>query len=283
MKIISFFLGIVLAFIQTPIGWNFSTSVSNVVIPSTFLLISGLIFWVHQKAIGTRKLSSSTSLMPFLVGYILIELIVRTVEGWNLWSVPRFLFNILAIISAYGLIVGWRQRYITVVAFLLLLSGYQGFLDRYVAQYSEFGNLSGYMAQPLSGTVRLQNEVNNPIEPSIYKDKIVLMDFWNSHCAVCFQKFPHLQKLWNQYQSDPRILIQSVNIPWERDTPGQALRMIADRGYTFPVVLGTTGETDVQFGVQFYPTVILLKEGVIRFRGRLEDAEPVLEELLAER
>lgn len=115
-----------------------------------------------------------------------------------------------------------------------------------------------------------------------YKNKLVLLDFWNTSCGVCFIKFPDLENLYQKYRFQENFIIQSVNIPIDRDTSGMAFKMVAQYNkYSFPVVVGNEDMKSV-FNINAYPTVLLIKNGRVIFRGRLELAEKVLSDIFSQ-
>jgi thiol-disulfide isomerase/thioredoxin len=44
------------------------------------------------------------------------------------------------------------------------------------------------------------------------KGKIIVLDFWNSNCANCFQAFPKFEEAKNHYKNNPDILFYAVNV-----------------------------------------------------------------------
>ena len=91
-----------------------------------------------------------------------------------------------------------------------------------------------------------------------------------------------MENLYQQYQQDNRVLIQAVNIPIEKDTAGKAFYMIERSGrYTFPVVIGSDAMKEA-FKIQFYPTVVILKNSKVVFRGSIDLAVNALEDILKE-
>lgn len=110
-------------------------------------------------------------------------------------------------------------------------------------------------------------------------NKFILLDFFNTACPVCFKKFPLLQKTYDKYKYNNKILIYAVNIPWEKDTTGMAIQIIMAKKYSFPVLLGKK-KLDSIFGVQVYPTTILLRNDTILFKGNIENVNSLIEEEL---
>jgi thiol-disulfide isomerase/thioredoxin len=127
---------------------------------------------------------------------------------------------------------------------------------------------------------KVYNKNNDTFTSNDYNNKIVYMDFWTTSCGICFRKFPDLEKLYQKYKSHSNVMIQVINIPIQRDTAGMAFYMIERSGtYTFPVLIGADSMAKT-FGVVFYPTVVILKDNKMVFRGRTELAETALEDII---
>ncbi len=113
------------------------------------------------------------------------------------------------------------------------------------------------------------------------QDKIILLDFWSTSCGVCFMQFPDLEKLYRKYNGNKNFIVQAVNIPLKEDTIGMAMYMIDKRKkYTFPVVIGTE-QMRQAFGIEYYPSVFVLKNNRIIFDGRFELVEKFLDKELS--
>lgn len=105
------------------------------------------------------------------------------------------------------------------------------------------------------------------------KGKLLLLDFWATHCIPCVRGMPHLQDLLSRYGSSG---LQIVGVAYERGPrPEQAQRVQEVRrklGITYPLLLGGGGKgicpVQQQFNVRSTPTLVLLdSEGSILWRG----------------
>jgi thiol-disulfide isomerase/thioredoxin len=47
------------------------------------------------------------------------------------------------------------------------------------------------------------------------KGKIIVLDFWSSDCTPCRKSMPQMEKFYQQYKNDQRVVIYLVNSGWE--------------------------------------------------------------------
>jgi hypothetical protein len=67
-----------------------------------------------------------------------------------------------------------------------------------------------------------------------------------------------------------------------RDNQGEAFENLTQKGYSFPVLMGNQ-EILEALDVYVYPTVILLDQnGMIVFKGEIEEAELLIESLIGD-
>lgn len=175
-----------------------------------------------------------------------------------------------------GLLMHLSNRWVvrTLLAFLLVLSsgwmwhrGYDLWLHKI-----NFGTFSGKLTESIQD-YELYDNSGKRFTANDFKEKLVLLDFWNTGCGVCFKKFPLVQEQYDLYKDRPDVAVYSVNIPIRRDTTGQAQAVFKKRGHTFPTLFASDKKTADLFGVHTYPTVVVLENGVkVLYRGRIEGA-----------
>jgi len=69
----------------------------------------------------------------------------------------------------------------------------------------------------------------NPISPSVYKDKAVLLNFWAPWCPPCRMEIPWLQKLQNENRA--RLVV--VGVVADPDQYAHAAAFMRQRGITY--------------------------------------------------
>lgn len=124
------------------------------------------------------------------------------------------------------------------------------------------------------------DEKGNRIDIQSFENKITLLDFWNTKCGTCFEKFPQLQTFYDKYKDDNSIIIYAINKPVEEDTPKTAFQLIEEKGYTFPVLLPIDQELPEKFGVNGYPTTCVIdRSGMVVYKGDIAGAVKMVEEI----
>ena len=90
------------------------------------------------------------------------------------------------------------------------------------------------------------------------KGKVVLLDFWATHCGPCKRTMPVLEKL-HKDRAGENFVVLSVNIdsPDLEDRAERVSSYIQGAGYTFPVILDN-GETWRRYEVKAIPTFFIL-------------------------
>ncbi len=117
------------------------------------------------------------------------------------------------------------------------------------------------------------------LDLSMYRGKVVYVDFWASWCAPCKQSFPWLDGLVREYQSQNFVVI-GVNVDKDRD---KAERFLTDTPADFPILYDPTGELATAYKVAGMPSGILIdRTGHVRFQhaGFSEKQKGLYEEQL---
>jgi thiol-disulfide isomerase/thioredoxin len=142
------------------------------------------------------------------------------------------------------------------------------------------GTFTGEVEEPMPQDWYTVTKGNDTLRADFYKDKIIFFDFWNTSCVICFRKFPDTERLYQKYKHHKNFIVQAVNIPIERDTAGMAFYMFERKNkYSFPAVMGNE-VMRVKFKVEAYPTIVVMKNDTVLFRGRMELVENFLDKTL---
>lgn len=121
----------------------------------------------------------------------------------------------------------------------------------------------------------VKDQQEKSMNQQTFDGKILVLDFWNTGCGICFKKFPILDSVQKAYKADSIVRFYAINIPMEWDSAGVAFKEIREKGYTFNVAIGDTA-MPAAFGFNGFPTVCILRNDSIIYRGNLEKAIDIL-------
>ncbi|PIR48295.1 hypothetical protein COU80_04975 [Candidatus Peregrinibacteria bacterium CG10_big_fil_rev_8_21_14_0_10_55_24] len=129
---------------------------------------------------------------------------------------------------------------------------------------------------------------SKPLALESLRGKVILVDFWTYSCINCIRTLPHIQALWEKYQSKPFVLI-GVHTPefvFEKD-PQNVAKAIEKHGLTYPVAQDNDYETWKAFANRYWPAKYLIDaEGNIRYthfgEGAYDETDEAVQTLLME-
>ena len=101
---------------------------------------------------------------------------------------------------------------------------------------------------------------------SDYAGKTVFLNFWAAWCGPCKSEMPEIQALYEKYGENQGDLIvlgvanpKTEDAPYNQDvTQAEVEQFLEDNGYTFPVVMDTTGEIFYYYGITAFPTTFMI-------------------------
>ncbi|MBN2736374.1 MAG: TlpA family protein disulfide reductase [Spirochaetales bacterium] len=107
---------------------------------------------------------------------------------------------------------------------------------------------------------QLKNLKGQPVKLSDQKGKVVLLNFWATWCGPCRSEMPSMEKLYQKYRSSG-FEILAVDLQEAAETVSEFAK---EQGYSFPILLDTTGEQAQAYGARGIPTSYLIdKQGYI--------------------
>lgn len=241
-----------------------------------------LLTWFSQKVLKFRKHRYFISI-AVVAGICIFQVPLRLANPEaTLVSLPIFVCQLL------GVLLGWATfkaqgivRWSTAgFAVLLGVGMFWKGMDLWLYKLN-YGTFTGRVQLQPSVPLKLHDTRGEIVDLSAFRGKIVLLDFWFTNCGACFQGFPDVQKLYNRIKENPNIIFYAVDRPIPSDTSGQAVQMLLDRNYSFPLLISTDISIPDRLGVITYPTIIVMdKSQKIIYRGDLEGADKIVSKLL---
>ena len=99
----------------------------------------------------------------------------------------------------------------------------------------------------------------------LYKDKVVVLNFWATWCPPCVKEIPDFVELQKEYK-DKDLLFIGISLDRGAGNVQKVKDFVEKNGMNYPVVMGNTGVTQKYGNITGIPTTYVIdKEGVIRF------------------
>lgn len=112
----------------------------------------------------------------------------------------------------------------------------------------------------------LKDQYGNTHTLEDYKGKTIFLNFWATWCPPCRAEMPDIQKLYEnaETEGDDAVIVLGVaapNLGQEKDEAG-IKAFLEENGYTYPVLMDTTGELFNGYGIYSFPTTFMIdREG----------------------
>ena len=117
----------------------------------------------------------------------------------------------------------------------------------------------------------LTDQFGNTHTLADYEGKTILLNFWATWCGPCQMEMPDLQALyeeWGENEGDLVVLGIASPVadgslyPVDDKSAEEIGAWLDEQGYTYPVLMDTTGELFLGYGVYSFPTTFMIdKEG----------------------
>ena len=130
----------------------------------------------------------------------------------------------------------------------------------------------------------LTDLTGKPVQISLLRGKVVLLDFWATWCPPCKAEIPHFKELYASYQARG---LEVVGVALDQGGEKNVMPFVRAQGVPYPVAIGNSRITDLYGGIRGIPTTFLIdRHGMIaaQYVGYQEKSvfEKEIQELLAE-
>lgn len=115
--------------------------------------------------------------------------------------------------------------------------------------------------------LELTDQFGNTHTLSDYKGKVIFLNFWATWCGPCRNEMPDIQKLYDEYSAqgeDAEVVILGIAGPGigQEESAEEIADFMTENGYTYPVLMDTSGEMFTQYGISAFPTTFMIdKDG----------------------
>lgn len=114
----------------------------------------------------------------------------------------------------------------------------------------------------------LTDQYGNTHKLSDYKGKTVFLNFWATWCSPCRAEMPDIQKLYEsaETEGEDALVVLGVAAPnlGNEKSEEEIKAFLEENGYTYPVLMDTTGDVFMSYGVNAFPTTFMItREGEV--------------------
>jgi thiol-disulfide isomerase/thioredoxin len=104
-----------------------------------------------------------------------------------------------------------------------------------------------------------------PISPADLAGKVAVLDFWATWCAPCKMGLPNLQKVYQIYKNNDKVVFLGVSVD-QPDTKKEALAdVFKELGVTVPIGRDTTGALSTIFKTPDIPALFIIgPDGIVQ-------------------
>lgn len=201
--------------------------------------------------------------------FFLLELILSFIPGVIMSLTIIYLILVPTSVYLGCLFTNRKSLLIPLISFFIFaFAGIIVLPNVFVLEYNAGANTN----KEFSG-LSLVNKNQEKVE--LDKSKIIVLDFWTTSCGVCFKKFPDFEKYYLEFKDNPNVEFYSVNVPIERDEFTKVVNLVDELKYEFPTLYATSIKEVENLGIRLYPHLLILKDGKIRYSGKLITDENV--------
>ncbi|WP_316785442.1 redoxin family protein [Pedobacter frigiditerrae] len=126
------------------------------------------------------------------------------------------------------------------------------------------------------------------VDPTVFKDKVVVLDFWATWCVPCIEGFPYMQKVYNQYAKNKDVVFMIMN-SGSKNSLQDAITWVSNNKFTFPIYYNDRKLAEA-FNVNTIPSTFIIDKSskiqykTVGFEGPIMEAKLLLEikDLLAQ-
>lgn len=103
------------------------------------------------------------------------------------------------------------------------------------------------------------------VSTSELRGRVVVLAYWTSWCAECIQELPHIQRVYERYRNDPRVVIYAVDLGLYGETPEAGRKCLTRHRIDLPVAFDAGGGAKAM-GIDGIPVIVLADNaGTIRY------------------
>lgn len=211
-------------------------------------------------------------------------------------AVGLFTSQLLALFKRYKRALGYTVKVggaLMILMGVMMLTGWMNGVTGYLSQFgvasppsagggtgvstpsTDAGTSGGTAAHPSRPTEEpkvaapdftLTDQYGKTHSLSDYRGQVVFLNFWATWCGPCQAEMPDIQRMYEARGGNAGdLVVLGVANPRAKDHPGnidvpadEVKAFLKERGYTYPVVMDTSGDVFATYGVNGYPTTFMI-------------------------
>lgn len=244
-------------------------------------LLSWVLTYIYRKYIPLKIIS-----LTLVLSVAALEIPIRIMRfSSTLGSLPTFLFVVAGIVIGYQLFrkPGFKNWLLASIAMgfsiWVYYDGYNMWLNKL-----NFGTYTGQVHKEMPQDYSFKDEKGNTVLLSQMQGKIVLLDFWSARCGVCWDKFPKVQELFDNYQTTEKVIVSGVFIEYKEQEWEDNIEEFKNK-YSFSTYrISKDNPLVTNLPITVFPTVAVFdQKGVLKYLGNIEGASQQLINLTEEK
>jgi thiol-disulfide isomerase/thioredoxin len=198
-------ISLALAILSGAINWP-----NQFVIGGLAYFTAGLLY--HRKFVISRFLYGLIVVIPFVLIYTAHALIQHLVHVYPIafWPPVAIVVGLLINKMHFNKV----KKSSSIITFVLLIM-FLGYLI--IPNWLVYIHQSKYTVKQEVPEICFSTKDGASYCLNNQKGKVIVLDFWSTGCAVCFKKFPELEKMKEHYSNRDDLDIFAVNLLLRRD------------------------------------------------------------------
>jgi len=205
--------------------------------------------------------------VPFVGIYTSIVIYYKALHVLPIFVIPIVAFYLGCFVRTY---TRKRLMVLSIFAFIVMISfsAYFG-----MPNYLSYIRNDSDIKDATISNITLFDQNKEEYDLSQWKGKIVVLDFWNTACYICFKKFPIYNDFYFHYKDTPEVVICAVNLKLKQRTIEQIMATTEKLDYDFPFLYTTDSiakKIRNQLNIIGVPTLVIIDQrGKVYYSGQM--------------
>ncbi|HEY9114433.1 MAG TPA: TlpA disulfide reductase family protein, partial [Bacteroidales bacterium] len=210
-------------------------------------------------------------LLPFLSIYTLYTFMYERINVYPIAIIPYLTFFAGILFSRMKVIK--KTVLVLITLSLIIIMGIYS-IPNWLAYVSD--SVSTENNYDLS-TIEFYTSERKLVKLNEIKDKIIVLDFWNTYCSICYKKFPELERLFENYNGE--VVVYAVHLIEKGEEWEDVIKKARKLNYNFNFGFTTLLEKEIitkSLNITYVPTLVIINgKGKFIYKGELNTSESV--------